>query len=161
MLLPIKSGGTPRPLRPGRYACKEMLLPTKSGDPTVRLKFCFKCTRNYNSCMICIATPEATQEYLHQCKQRYHAQRDVDSQAPLFDQPMVHSKMLNFHSKLTSLEFHQCTTCLERFPDLTMSASRTECRRCSGDKRVPKLYSAANNMNPGPVPRQLQVMVLH
>ena len=102
-----------------------------------RLDLSFVSNVLYNSCMICIATPEATQEYLHQCRQRYHAQRDVDSQAPLFDQPMVHSKMLNFHSKLTSLEFHQCTTCLERFPDLTMSASGTECRRCSGDKRVP------------------------
>ena len=107
----------------------------------------------YSSCMICTAAPsEATQDYLHQCTQRYQAQRDVDSQVPLFEQRVVHSKMLNFHSKLTSLEFHKCTTCLERFPDLTMSASGTECRRCSGDKHVPKLYSAANNMNPGPVP---------
>ena len=137
-----------------------MLLPSKSGGPTVRLKFCFKYIRNYNSCMICTATPEARQEYLQQRRQRYQAQRDVDSQAPLFDQPVVHSKMLNFHSKLTSLEFHQCTTCLEQFPDLTMSASGTECRRCSGDKRAPKLYSAANNMNPGLVPPQLQVMDL-
>ena len=110
------------------------------------------------ACMICTAVP--SEDYLHQCTQRYQAQRDVDSQVPLFEQRVVHSKMLNFHSKLTSLEFHKCTTCLERFPDLTMSASGTECRRCSGDKHVPKLYSAANNMNPGPVPPQLQVMDL-
>ena len=54
-----------------------------------------------------------------------------------------------------SLEFHRCTTCLECFPDLTMAASSTECRCCTQDKHIPKLYSTANNMNPGVVPRQL------
>ena len=39
-----------------------------------------------------------------------------------------------------------------------MSANSTECARCGRDKRIPKLYSAANNMIPGPVPPQLQVI---
>ena len=32
-----------------------------------------------------------------------------------------------------------------------------ECVRCSRDKRTPKLYSTDNNMDPGPIPTQLQV----
>ena len=40
---------------------------------------------------------------------------------------------------------------------VTMSDGVTECRRCNQDKHIPKLYSAANNMNPGTVPIQLQV----
>ena len=36
----------------------------------------------------------------------------------------------------------------------------TECSRCGRDKRIPKLYSPANNMDPGPVPPQLQVTSL-
>ena len=33
--------------------------------------------------------------------------------------------MLNFHCKLAALEFHGCTSCLERFPNLTMAARST------------------------------------
>ena len=34
--------------------------------------------------------------------------------------------------------------------------SSAACNRCSRDKREPKLHSAANNMDPGPVPPALQ-----
>ena len=77
----------------------------------------------------------------------------------LFQQAAVNAKITNFHSKLASLEFRFCTSCLERFPNLTMAAHSTECSRCSRDTRIPKLYSPANNMDPGPVPPQLQVHV--
>ena len=53
-----------------------------------------------------------------------------------------------FHSKLMSLEFHHCSTCLECFPDLYMAAGCTECRHCNQDRNIPKLYSTADNMNP-------------
>ena len=66
-------------------------------------------------------------------------------------------KTSSFLSKLLSLEFHHCSTCLKWFPDLTMAAGSTECRHCTQDKHIPKLYSTANNMNPRVVPRQLQV----
>ena len=102
-------------------------------------------------------TPEARQARLQQDRQRHSQQRDVTSDVPMFEQPAVHSKMLNFHSKLASLEFNKCTVCLEHFPNLVMSAKSTVCARCNRDNRIPKLYSAANNMDPGPVPPQLQV----
>ena len=84
-------------------------------------------------------------------------EQEREIQDPLFEQHVVRCKMSSFHSKLMSLEFHRCTTCLECFPDLTMAASSTECRRCTQDKHIPKLYSTANNMNPGVVPRQLPI----
>ena len=31
------------------------------------------------------------------------------------------------------------------------------CVRCCRDKHIPKMYSSANNMDPGPLPPQLQV----
>ena len=76
-----------------------------------------------------------------------------------FEQSAVRHKMSTFHLKLMSLEFHCCSTCLECFPDLSMAGGSTECRHCSQDKHVPKVYTTANNMNPGTVPPQLQVYV--
>ena len=97
----------------------------------------------------------------HQRQESRHTQVDANrsilSDVPLFDQDSVHTRMLNFHCKLSALEFHSCTSRLERFPNLTMAARSMECSRCSRDTRIPKLYSPANNMDPGPVPPQLQV----
>ena len=88
-------------------------------------------------------------------------QLDQDTCTPLFEQCAVRHKMSTFHSKLMSLESHRCSTCLECFPDLSMAAGgSTECTRCSHDKHIPKLYTTANNMNPGTVPPQLQVYSL-
>ena len=104
-------------------------------------------------------TPEARQARLQQDRERHRQQREVNPDVPLFEQPAVSSKMKNFHTKLVSLEFYKCSSCLEHFPELAMSTNRTECARCGRDKHIPKLYSAANNMSPGPVPPQLQVHV--
>ena len=79
------------------------------------------------------------------------------SQLPLFEQRSVQSKMARFHEHMATLEIASCTTCSEGFPGLQLYSSSTECIRCSRDKHVPQLYSAANNMDPGPVPSQLQV----
>ena len=40
---------------------------------------------------------------------------------------------------------------------LTCGSCFNECLRCTRDKYSPKLYSSANNMNPGVVPPQLMV----
>ena len=47
--------------------------------------------------------------------------------------------MLNWH----------CSVCLENFPSTSIIDIST-CRRCHNDSHVPKLYSAANIMDPGP-----------
>lgn len=49
------------------------------------------------------------------------------------------------------------TSCLEHFPNFAMAACSTQYSRCNRDTQIPKLYSPANNMDPGPIPPQLQV----
>ena len=63
--------------------------------------------------------------------------------------------MSKFHADMASIEVFRCMTCSEAFPGLRLHSR--ECQRCSRDKHIPKLYSSANNMDPGPVPPQLQV----
>ena len=53
-----------------------------------------------------------------------------------------------------------CDTCMEKFPNLMVAAQPngiTECTRYSNDKHIPKVFSKHNNMDPGPVPEELQV----
>ena len=102
-------------------------------------------------------TPDERQARLEAVRLAQQERRDISIATPLFQQNAVQSRMLNFHSKLASLEFRECNTCSERFPNLTMSRNNMECSRCHQDCRIPKLYSTANNMNPGPVPQQLLV----
>ena len=81
------------------------------------------------------------------------------SETEIFEQYTVRRKISMFNSKLMSLEVHSYSTCFECFPDLSISSrSSSECTCCSQDRHIPKLYSAANNMNPGTVPPQLQAI---
>uniref|UniRef100_A0A1X7U168 DUF6570 domain-containing protein n=1 Tax=Amphimedon queenslandica TaxID=400682 RepID=A0A1X7U168_AMPQE len=67
--------------------------------------------------------------------------------------------MVGFHESISSLTFLTYETCLEQFPNMSVSRQPNrvnECRRCATDKHIPKLYSSGNNINPGPVPPQLQ-----
>ena len=101
-----------------------------------------------------------SQAHLEHDRVQHAVQRQIDPQAPLFEQQAVRSKLSKFHSHLASLHFQKCSTCSEQFPNMnviTVADLVTECRRCNLDKRIPKLYSSANNMNPGPVPPELQV----
>ena len=82
----------------------------------------------------------------------------VDSQDAILDQPTVRTKMLKFHRSISNIEVPLCLTCLESFPGLSVSSD--ECNRCHRDDSTPKLYSDANNMDPGEVPPQLQVIML-
>ena len=105
-------------------------------------------------------TPWEIQACQEQDRAQHCVKREIDPQAPLFDQHVVRSKLSKFHSTLASVQFQKCFTCEEHFPNLnviTLSDQTTECRRCNQDKRIPKLYSSTKNMNPGPVPPQLQV----
>ena len=76
---------------------------------------------------------------------------------PLLEQSHVRNKMLKFHQQLSMVQISTCSTCLEKFPGKKLTSQRSECLRCSRDNLSPKLYSAANNMSPGPVPPELQV----
>ena len=93
-----------------------------------------------------------------QCdRQRHRDQQLVQSQLPLFEQHSIRAKMHKFHAHFTMLDLSTCTTCLESFPGLQLHLGSAECLHCSRDKHIPKLYSSANNMDPGPIPSELQV----
>ena len=157
---PSSSEETVRLLRSDRHIASTMLLLTEAAEPVVSdiCRLYSKLAKSAYDCTNYAETPEARHSRLQVDREGHHQQRDVNLDVPLFEQPVVHSKMLNFHSKLASLEFYICTSCLERFPNLAMSANSTECARCGWDKRIPKLYSVANNMIPGPVSPQLQII---
>jgi len=72
------------------------------------------------------------------------------------DDPQKIQRMQQFHRQLTALQNTQCSICLEKFPSITTNEAGV-CNRCQADNEVPRLYSAANNMNPGPVPPELCV----
>ena len=100
-------------------------------------------------------TPEDTATRCEQDRESHRRRREQQS---------VRIKMVNFHSHLAALQVSKCITCLENFPGLNVrtvlpDSSDTECVRCRRDKHIPKLYSSMNNMDPGPVPPELQVSV--
>ena len=51
-----------------------------------------------------------------------------------------------------------CSTCHELLFGHSLDSSN-DCNRCAKDSSFPSLYSSDNNMDPGPVPTQLQVHV--
>ena len=63
--------------------------------------------------------------------------REVDPALSLFHQPAVHSKMLQFHSRIAALHISRCVTCSERFPSMNVTAisphsddtERVQCRQ--------------------------------
>ena len=98
-----------------------------------------------------------------QCDAEQHrvATRNL-STVPLLDQPVVQKKLQKFHADLEALNVPQpCATCEESIPEITFLGSVTsrECKRCANDSWYPKLYSSDNNMDPGPIPLELQVHI--
>ena len=101
--------------------------------------------------------PEARREI----DREYHAELEAVAPSQLHC-PHAHLKMKHFHSKLAGLKVNTCVTCLEGFPSMSVrlastSSAESECLHCACDKHIPKLYSSANNMNPGIVPPELMV----
>ena len=81
---------------------------------------------------ICIdtETPDERQACMSADRLGHRARHEINPQAP---QHAVHSKITKFHSALASLQFHTCSTCVERFSNLNVvlaSDGMTECRRC-------------------------------
>jgi len=64
--------------------------------------------------------------------------------------------MQEFHGRLAALENRICSICLER-NDFSTTNHAGACSRCHNDSLQPKLYSNANNMDPGQVPPELSV----
>ena len=95
-------------------------------------------------------------DHLHQNRIAVQLSASQEAHIPLLEQKCVKDKMAKFHKDIAALSSPTCITCMETFPGLKVN-SRSECVRCSRDKHTPKLYSMANNINPGQVPSELQV----
>ena len=72
------------------------------------------------------------------------------------DDERITDKIKEFHRKLFAIEAVLCCVCLERFPTIETDDGGV-CTRCRADSKTPKIYSAGNNMDPGPVPPELSV----
>ena len=81
-----------------------------------------------------------------------------EAHLPLLEQHAVQQKMLKYHQGMATIQTPMCSTCMERWPGMKVSARSSECQRCSRDKGAPKMYSGANNMDPGSVPLELEVI---
>ena len=106
-----------------------------------------------------VETPQERDTRLNLSQQIKSAQSDISKKmcAPQIYQGYVKGKMNRYHTEMLSIESLLCTTCLEIFSGTKMSVKSPECLRCCRDNKVPKLYSANNNMSPGFVPLELQV----
>ena len=106
---------------------------------------------------------DARQARLAQNREANRRRRQAETQPepertsmPALEDEWVQGKLSAFHSKMWSLSFHHCSYCNESFPNVKLTSDPSVCSRCSRDKQEPKLYSAANNMDPGSVPLALQ-----
>ena len=105
---------------------------------------------------IAAETPVERATRISSAQERMQNRAIKDEQLPKLEQCRVQAKMQAFHKDITALSSPTCITCMESFPGMKMT-SKSECARCSRDKHTPKVFSKANNMNPGPVPPELQV----
>ena len=65
--------------------------------------------------------------------------------------------MHSFHLDQEHLEHRQCTICKEAWPTRqNLPAETYICYRCKRDKKLPKNFSAGNEMDPGIVPEQFR-----
>ena len=101
------------------------------------------------------------EEGLARRREDYAAQSNHQREERLPRTQQIHdSRLIKFHDSVSSMAFSKCDTCLERFPNLSVTTQANainKCIRCGNDKHIPKLFSSANNMDPGAVPPQLQV----
>ena len=106
---------------------------------------------------LAVGTPKEREARLEHYSSRYREQQSVQPQLPLLRQCSIQAKMRKFHANMATLDTLTCSTCSERFPGLHFHLKSNECLHCNHDKHIPKLYSSPNNMNPAPIPPQLQV----
>ena len=101
-------------------------------------------------------TPDERATRISVAQERLQNRTSNDEKLAKLEQCGVQAKMQSFHRDIAALSSPTCITCMESFPGMK-GTSKSECARCSRDKHTPKVFSEANNMNPGQVPPELQV----
>ena len=79
-------------------------------------------------------------------------QQPTDNFQPLSEAD--HKLLSKFRTEVNKLQYEICPACNERFPSITLVIGM--CRCCYNDKNDIKKFSAANNMDPGDVPKELK-----
>ena len=128
---------------------RDRLVTESAEEREVRLQQMSTCQRE----RLAVETNQQREDRLQRASERDREQ----SQLMLFEQRSVQVKMRRFHAHFASLNSSRCSTCSESSPGLQFRPPSTEYVRCCRDKHVPKMCSSANNMDPGPLPPQLQV----
>ena len=120
---------------------------TNKGNPFLSTKY----TVSY-LLLFSTSCEESKHQYLHEMGW-------AEDEHGLHTQNWVQAAMNTFHSKQAKWEHQLCSTCHELWPTQVCARAKDssfECTRCKRDKKNPKLYSADNDMHPGPVPPCLQ-----
>ena len=91
----------------------------------------------------------------HQNEERNRDLPQANSLSPPTLDHILHT-VKTFEEQQMSYSFNRCTTCKERRIDITLVDGI--CKKCRQDKNLIKMYSAANFMDPGTVPPELQDM---
>ena len=105
---------------------------------------------------------------LHNIERHQEADRSVErrqEEAETPEEPNVsprsqtiseeeHRKLGNFRKKMANIQYNACPVCNERIP--SMSLVKGMCRRCYTEKKIPKKFSAENNMDLGDIPDELK-----
>ncbi|OWA50644.1 hypothetical protein BV898_15154 [Hypsibius exemplaris] len=104
------------------------------------------------------AQPLATSEPISQTAHKDPVpDQNVQHFMELFKQRKLKAGIQKFRAEMAGLQFQTCVVCNESFPDIHLVAGADTYARCSYDKHpVTKLFSAANDIDPGIVPEPLQ-----
>ena len=85
-----------------------------------------------------------------------HSINHSSQEMPQIDHPHVIQRIQGFHRILSDLQNVLCNICKEHFPTISTDELGV-CHWCLVDSKVPKLFSAENNINPGSVPAEFCV----
>ena len=83
---------------------------------------------------------------------------EIPNEAPLTDRNHFNHAMdciRNFELKQMSYKIQTCIICSETRINMKMYKTSNICKRCHSDKNKIKMFSAANNMDPGILPPEL------
>lgn len=83
----------------------------------------------------------------------------IDTSLRVQEESYANSQMKAFHNSM-KMKIYQCSICKEGWPQRIKKLERKQfiCRRCSIDKKEPKLFSFENNMIPSVVPEELSIL---
>jgi hypothetical protein len=99
----------------------------------------------------------ATPEHNHSRRHRFANSEltiTIDTSIPMMENQLVIVKITEYHSYCPVILCHQI-----QWENCHVLSNNYMCTKCTHDSVTPNLYSIANNIDPGPIPPELQVRV--